>query len=245
MRKLLFISLMAIALIVGPTVREAQGAANPAMAIHEGRDVLHRDGVAASGAWGHWFIIDSYQPWTAQEVALVLRVMEDTVGALGTAGIDGRHLLRGYRFRRQRVEFIGVNSKEETVIAYVDHERQEIVLSDRAFTLQRGFYIYHELGHAVDRRLGRELTAGFHARSGGAKVGGKWRTANDYWIRQQGRDDATEAAADAFAVWIFTEVAGMRRPVFSGATMSTDYKAISATAEATLRQLAPATPGTD
>jgi hypothetical protein len=119
----------------------------------------------------------------------------------------------------------------------IDHNIGEITLSDKAFTVQNGFAIYHELGHAVDYQLNRQLSAGFHKYTDGPEMsedGGKWQTADNYWLRLQGRNDREEAAADAFAVLVMSQ-AGLGRPVFANQPVTTDYNGISAAAALALQ----------
>lgn len=184
---------------------------------------------------GRWLIFAEDGAWTVEEAEQVRRALLDVFAALAAAGEDGSELLDGYRFRRYASEYVdGVPGR----VARVNHGELEIVLSDTAFLRQQGFYIYHELGHAVDGRLDRRLSAHFHGHTGGGPTaGGSWQTADNFWIRPEGRDDREEAAADAFAVWVMVERAGLRKPVFPGAPMATDHAAIAAAAESAL--LAP------
>lgn len=64
--------------------------------------------------------------------------------------------------------------------------------------------------------------------------GGSWQTADNFWIRPEGRDDREEAAADAFAVWVMVERTGLRRPVFPGTPLTPDYAGIASAAESAL-----------
>jgi hypothetical protein len=98
-----------------------------------------------------------------------------------------------------------------------------------AFSVMNGFAIYHELGHAVDHRLNRQLSEGFHRHAGGpviSEANEQWQTADNYWLRLEGRDDREEAAADAFAVLVMSH-AGLKQPFFARQPVTTDYDDIS------------------
>lgn len=175
----------------------------------------------------HWLIADEDSHWNAEETKILQRVLQDTFGALEANGIDGKALLDGYRFRHDAGRYV---DDVEGRMAKIDHSVAEITLSDTAFTVRQGFVIYHELGHAVDHRLNRQLSEGFHRNTGGPKISGSdepWQTADNYWLRLGGRDDREEATADAFAVLVMVSHAGLRRPVFAHQPMTTDYDGIS------------------
>jgi hypothetical protein len=92
-------------------------------------------------------------------------------------------------------------------------------------------------GHAVDYQLNRQLSAGFHKYADGPEMsedGRQWQTADNYWLRLQGRNDREEAAADAFAVLVMSQ-AGLGRPVFANQPVTTDYYGISAAAALALQ----------
>lgn len=182
----------------------------------------------------NWLINDETSRWTANEAMILQRVLQNTLNTLEILGIDGMALLDGYRFRRQSGNYVG---DVEGRMGIIDHNIGEITLSDKAFTVQNGFAIYHELGHAVDYQLNRQLSAGFHKYADGPEMsedGGKWQTADNYWLRLQGRNDREEAAADAFAVLVMSQ-AGLGRPVFANQPVTTDYNGISAAAALALQ----------
>jgi hypothetical protein len=175
-----------------------------------------------------WLIIDEESRWSAEEVEVVQRVLQYTLGALAANSIDGMPLLGGYRFRHEAGSYVG---DVEGRMGTIDHNVGVITLSDKAFTVQDGFAIYHELGHAVDNRLNRQLSEGFHRYTGGRETsenGNQWHTADNYWLRLQGRDDREEATADAFAILVMVSYAGLNKPVFAHQPISTDYDDISA-----------------
>ncbi|UCG24371.1 MAG: hypothetical protein JSW55_19995 [Chloroflexota bacterium] len=176
-----------------------------------------------------WFVVDQGSRWTAQEMLAVRQIMDHTWRALAGVGLDGRQLLAGYRFVRLQAEFV---PGEERLLAIVDHQKMEIVLADGAFKRLHGFYIYHELGHAVDHRLGRLPSEGYHQVAGAAQAGARssesssWQTKDGFWLRYPGRDDREEATADAFAWWVMDQ-AGRPQPFFPGTPPATDYADIS------------------
>jgi hypothetical protein len=175
-----------------------------------------------------WLIIDQDSCWDAEEVEILKRVLQNTFDTLAANGIDGMVLLDGYRFRHKAGRYI---DQEKGFMASIDHNKNEITLSDMAFTVQDGFAIYHELGHAIDYRLDRQLSEGFHRYTGGAETnedGKQWKTADNYWLRLKGRDDREEATADAFAVLVMMTYAVLKRPVFAHQPITTDYDGISA-----------------
>lgn len=175
-----------------------------------------------------WLITDRESRWTADEITILQGVLQDTLDALSLHGVEGMELLVEYRFRHDARPYV---DNIEGRMAKIDHNKGEITLSDKAFTVLNGFVIYHELGHAVDYRLDRKLTKGFHLLSGGTDFTGndeKWQTADNYWLRLQGRDDPEEAAADAFAVLVMVNHAGFQRPIFAHQPLNTDYDGISA-----------------
>ena len=176
-----------------------------------------------------WLITNEESYWTAEEAKTVQRVLQDTFGTLAANGIDGIALLDGYRFRHDAGRYV---DDVEGLIAKINHNVQEITLSDTAFTLQHGFTIYHELGHVVDHRLDRQLSELFHRHTGVGLVAGEegeeWQTAYNYWLRLAGRDDREEATADAFAVLVMVTYAGLRQPIFPHEPVTTDYEGISA-----------------
>lgn len=175
-----------------------------------------------------WLITDRESRWTGNETTTLQRVFHDTLNALAFHGIEGMELLNEYRFRHDARPYV---DNVEGRMAKIDHDKGEITLSDKAFTVQNSFVIYHELGHAVDYRLNRRLTNGFHLLTAGTDFtgnDGKWQTAENYWLRLQGRDDPEEAAADAFAILVMVNHAGLKPPIFAHQPITTDYDGISA-----------------
>lgn len=177
---------------------------------------------------GYLLITEEESHWSADEAEVLQRALQYTFGALAAKGIDGLALLDGYRFRHEAGLYVG---DVEGQMGTIDHNVGVIRLSDRAFTVLNGFAIYHELGHAVDNRLNRQLSESFHSYTGGPKInqdGKPWQTADNYWLREQGHYDREEATADAFAVWVMVSYAGLNRPVFANQPVTTDYDGISA-----------------
>lgn len=173
-----------------------------------------------------WINEDEESEWTADETDILQRILQNTLDTLASNGIDGMALLDGYRFRRQAGDYIG---DVEGRMGIIDHNIGEITLSDKAFTVQHGFAIYHELGHAVDYQLNRKLSEGYEKYTGGSETSeadNQWQTADNYWLRLQGRNDREEAAADAFAVLVMSR-AGLVKPIFANQPVSTDYDGIS------------------
>jgi hypothetical protein len=85
----------------------------------------------------------------------------------------------------------------------------------------------------VDFRLNRQLSAGFHSYTGGTEINdedNQWHTADNYWLREQSRDDREEAAADAFAILVMVSYAGVNPPVFANQPIAASYEDISAAA---------------
>ena len=175
----------------------------------------------------YWLITDVESLWSAEEIQILQRILEDTFRVLEANGIDGMALLDGYRFRHISNPYVG---EVEGLMGRIDHNVKEITLSDKAFTVLHGFAIYHELGHAVDYRLNRQLSEGFHNITGGVEIskdGKVWQTAENFWLRVQGRDDREEATADAFAVLVMVKYAGLKPPLFARQPVTTDYDGIS------------------
>ncbi|MCA9874168.1 MAG: hypothetical protein KC441_10950 [Anaerolineales bacterium] len=193
-----------------------------------------QDSLCPSGGWQQWVIVDAESAWTATELATLHQALVDTFAALADVGINGRHLLAGYRFRYQPGERL--NGRQES-IALARHELGEIILTDGAFDLQNGFSIYHELGHAVDNRLQRQLTNGFIEVIGG---GEDYRRENGYlipdgyWVRTQTRLSPYEATADAFAVWVTTGYLQSDEPIFNSTPPDVSYRGIDLAVRASL-----------
>ena len=183
-----------------------------------------------------WFIVDEESRWSDQELMVVRQIMDHTWEALEKVGLDGEGLLEGYRFRRVQAEFV---PGEERLLAIVDHQKMEIVLADGAFKRLGGFYIYHELGHAIDRQLERLPSEAYHRIAGegqGKSPEGSdtWMTTTGFWLRYPGRDDREEATADAFAWWVMDQ-AGQTQPFFPGTPVTTDYADVAQAIEDALR----------
>jgi len=181
------------------------------------------------------FIVDETSRWSDQEIATVEQIVARTWAAMDSIGLDGQQLLEGYRFRRVAGEFVPGG---ERLLAVVEHRRMEIVLADGAFKRLHGFYIYHELGHAVDHRLERLPSEAYHRianqdQAEAAKAGAAWSTTTGFWLRYPGRDDREEATADAFAWWVMAQ-AGQPKPFFAGTPVTTDYDVIAQTIETAL-----------
>ena len=184
----------------------------------------------------NWLIVDDESHWTADEAKILRCVLQNTFDTLASNDINGMALIDGYRFRRQAGDYVGGAVGR---MGTIDHNIGEITLSDKAFTVQHGFAIYHELGHAVDYQLNRELSEGFHGYIGGSVIsedGQQWQTADNYWLRLQGRDDREEAAADAFAVLVMGQ-AGLERPIFANQPITTDYNGIAVAAAVALQTI--------
>jgi len=179
--------------------------------------------------WSRWIAADQEGTWSASDLLLVRAILDNTLAALADVGLDGAKLLEGYRFKRLAGEFV---RPEARIAALVNHSEQIISLGDAAFVRQQGFYIYHELGHAVDHRLGRRLDDQFHkvAGSGYIEANGdrNWFTADGYWLRPIAHETRSEATADAFGLWVSTVYGGSRRPVFAGISTPIDYDSIVA-----------------
>ncbi len=184
-----------------------------------------------------WFIVDEESQWTAQEMIAVEQIMARSWQALDSVGLDGQDLLKGYRFRRAAAEYVPGQGR---LLAMVDHQQKEITLADGAFKRLHGFYIYHELGHAVDRQLERLPSEIYHRIAGqeeAAETGDGWTTTTGFWLRYPGRDDREEATADAFAWWVMAQ-AEQPKPFFPGTPVITDYGEIARTFEEAVREAA-------
>ena len=164
---------------------------------------------------------------------MVKAALADSFDALETVGLDGEELLAGYRFRRQEGEFV---RDERGLVALVNHDAEEIVLPDAAFLRQGGFSIFHELGHALDNRLSREMTRRFHqeAAERAGLTGSQSLTPDGFWLRPSAIEAREEATADAFALWVTVHFSGNRRPVFAGTPMDVQFQAIAQAIEEAL-----------
>jgi hypothetical protein len=178
--------------------------------------------------WQLWFTGDVGQEWTSEELNMIREALSNTSKTLNQAGIDGHQLLSGYRFRRAAGEFVDPDSRK---IAIVKHDIQEIWLADAAFSRLQGFYIYHELGHAVDHRLNRGLSQAYHHQTNGGTIEegsfSKWQSGDGYWLRPHGRDVREEATADALALLTMSQSGSVLRPVFGGTPLDVDYDGIT------------------
>lgn len=164
--------------------------------------------ICPEGDWAQWLIVSPESSWAAEEVAQVVEIFTAVIDSLNQQGLDGYTLLSGYRFRRQAGEYLADRPGD---IAVVNHTTQEITLADAAFKRLHGFYIIHELGHVVDQRTGRQLTANFHTHIGSDLQ--NHITAEGYWLNLHAQNDLEEATADAFALQVMSTHAPGYRPV--------------------------------
>jgi hypothetical protein len=170
--------------------------------------------------------ISTESSWQAEESAMLNGILEATIGLLDEMGFDGRSLLSGYEFRRHSGEYISEDAAgEENRIAVVNHEQQVVTLADAAFKRLHGFYIIHELGHIVDHRTGRQLSAAFHSLAGSDRETGK--TAAGYWLNLHAESDLEEATADAFALWVMAGYEPGYKPIFAFTPVTADYAGIT------------------
>jgi hypothetical protein len=166
-----------------------------------------------AGDLQEWIVVEDGSQWTNTELRIVHNAIQDTIAALDSVGVDGHQVLAGYRFARHNNRFLADGFRRH---AQVNHEPRLITLADRAFLASHGFFIYHELGHAVDRQLGRRLSSIFQEQAlQPTHTDGMIELADGYWMREQGRDNPAEAAADAFALWVMVEHAGYAMPDFA------------------------------
>ncbi len=174
----------------------------------------------------NWLIEDETSVWSDEELEVLTEILIRTIGALDQAGLDGTALLEGYRFRRWDGEFA---KDKQGKIAVVNHTNMEIVLSDTILAPENYFFIYHELGHVVNRRTGDALSSNFHALTEaieGVVVLHDWTTAEGFWIRGQSHVKRSEAIADAFALWVLVGYARLNPPVFHDTPESARPEAI-------------------
>jgi hypothetical protein len=190
--------------------------------------------VCGKSDWQQWVIISSEHPWEAEELRTISEILTAVIEPLNQLGYDGRALLSGYRFQRQHGEYI---IGHEGRIAVVNHTAREITLADAAFKRLHGFYIIHELGHIVDRRTGRQLSAAFHSQAGSNQT--TRMTAEGYWLNLAAREDLEEATADAFALWIMGTYDTGYRPVFAYTPLTADYDGIEVAMESSLDAIGP------
>lgn len=182
-----------------------------------------------------WFIFSDTSQWTTAELKMVQETLANTISALDEAGFDGHSLIAGYRFRRYHGQFVdGIDGR----IALVRHSSKEVILADTAFMRLWGYYIYHELGHVVDKRMGRELSRQFYTLAADDVGDDSQVTPDGYWVNEHARTDREEAAADAFALWVVMHYTENPKPVFWNTPNTTiNYETIVQTLEETLRQI--------
>lgn len=203
------------------------------------QDAFCNDGLCSGvEGWVTWIILDDEMGWNVTDLVMVRTILLDTIAALNGSGFDGHAVLKGYRFRKVDEDYVSKGGTHR-VIATVNHESLEITLSRSAFLRQQGFTIYHELGHIVDRRLDRQLTAMYVERSHHGSAANQDFVGDGYWVRRIGQTDKHEGAADAFAIWMTHRSAEGRNPIFPGTPVQTDYARIAQTVAATLAALSP------
>lgn len=170
------------------------------------------DDLGEAGTWQNWIIVEDGSDWSISQLRMVRAALQNTIAALDSAGLDGYELLAGYRFNRFSGQYLSDGSRRQ---AEVNHDSRLITLADQAFLNHRGFVIYHELGHVVDRQLGRRLTSIFQDQTlRPAGTSGDSQLVDGYWLREQARTSPSEAAADAIALWVLVEHAGYDMPEF-------------------------------
>lgn len=190
--------------------------------------------MGTAGEWWHWIIVDEGD-WTVGQLRMVRGAIVNTMAALDDLGLDGQAMLAGYRFRR-------VNSRYVHDIpgrrAQVNHAEKVVLLADDAFMVYQGFFIYHELGHIIDRASGRALSSGVAERAieRNANPAGP-EVVDGYWMRDQARTSPSEAAADAFALWVLVDFSGYDLPSFPTSPNRVDAAAIFFLVELTLDDL--------
>lgn len=189
--------------------------------------------VCLEGDWQQWIIVTPESTWTDEELAMLDGILTAVITSLNQQGLDGRTLLSGYRFRRQPGEYV---TGHQGRIAVVNHDWQEITLSDAAFKRLHGFYIIHELGHVVDQRTNRQLSATFHAHIGSDLQ--NQATATGFWLNLPAKNDLEEATADAFALLIVADYSPGYRPVFAFTPVTSDFEGIKAALAITLEAVA-------
>jgi hypothetical protein len=181
-----------------------------------------------------WFIHSEDSRWREDEMEMVSETLETTIFALNEAGFDGQTLLDGYRFRRYDGQFVdGVDGR----IALVRHGSKEIILADTAFMRLWGYYIYHELGHVVDKRLDRKLSQQFHMLASDQADDSSVMTPDGFWLNEHARTDREEATADAFALWVVLRYTENPRPVFWHTPNTIDYDVIVQALDETMQEI--------
>lgn len=194
-----------------------------------------RDNLCIKGDWQKWIIIDGENSWTVEELEMIQVILLTTIQAVNHVGADGHMLLTGYRIRKVDQDFIQVEG-EQPWVAVTRHEVQEIVLSRTAFLRQHGFQIYHELGHVVDKRVGRRYTIDYQALAAAGGETTEAPIADGYWLREYGRNRVEEGSADAFAAWVVLRFTDNYQPVFLSTPVNIDYDLIINTAQTALTQ---------
>lgn len=195
------------------------------------------DTLGQCGDWQNWIVVDDGSDWTIGKLRMVRSAILHTISALDGVGLDGPALLAGYRFRLANAQFVDDLPGRQ---AQVDHRLQLITLGDSAFGAHQGFFIYHELGHIVDHRLGRSLTALFEDETLLANVSGNnTGHISGIWMREQAQAKPSEAAADAFALWVLVDQAGYSIPTFPSADVNVDAPVLFTLTEDSLGALDP------
>jgi len=193
-------------------------------------------GLCRSGSWTEWVILNTQSSWEIADLQLLHTALLVTMRALDDAGFGGYSLLSGYRFRHSRGVYL---PGELGILARVDHEKQEVVLADGALRKQWGFYIYHELGHIVDKRLAQLLTYEFQRLAHGDKDVGDGKTADGFWLNKAARERPAEATADAFALWIVLNHTTNPRPVIWLRPEGTNYETIAGVMDSVIQGISP------
>ena len=196
-------------------------------------------GLCRSGSWTEWVILDTESRWQTADLQLLRTALLVTISALDDAGFDGYDLLSGYRFRHSRGVYL---PGELGILARVDHEQQEVVLAEGALMKQWGFYIYHELGHIVDRRLEHQLTDKFQTLTLGENALNGSITADGFWLSKAARERPEEAAADAFALWIVLNHTTNPHPVLWLKPEDAKYETIAGIMDSVVRWISPNRP---
>ena len=173
-----------------------------------------------------WLIENQNSKWQVEEQEHLREILALSIKALDDAGLSGEELLGGYRFSRWDGEYA---KDQEGKIALVNHTDREIILSDSIMAPENAFFIYHELGHVVNRRSGDALTEKFHGLTeqiDGIVIRHDWTTAEGYWIRGQAHIKRSEATADAFALWVLMGYGDEAAPNFFDTPESAQHEAI-------------------
>jgi hypothetical protein len=214
----------------------------PAYRTYDGMQVQNTDGVGPVIDVNHqddqntleqWIVEDENSDWHIDELDMVHQALTDTFDVLATIGLDGREILEGYSFRRYDGEFV---RDEQGLVALVNHGQMEIILPDVAFKRLNGFSIYHEIGHVLDNQLDRKMTIEFHkeAQDRLGLTDTQLQTPYGFWMRPLAREGREEATADAFALWVTVDQAGMKRPIFAGMPLDVQYEGITQAIEEAL-----------